>query len=76
MYAITISSSTLGFASSYFPEYMKAAFAGGIIFNMLKQKPAIDNLTHDGKKENLSGAVTFKNVKFSYPERPQIEVLK
>nr|CDJ81059.1 unnamed protein product [Haemonchus contortus] len=76
MYAITISSSTLGFASAYFPEYMKAAFAGGIIFNMLKQKSSIDNLTHDGKKEKLSGAITFKNVKFSYPERPQIEVLK
>ncbi|VDP55399.1 unnamed protein product [Heligmosomoides polygyrus] len=76
MYAITISSSTLGFASSYFPEYMKATFAGGIIFNMLQQKPGIDNLTADGKKENLSGAVTFKNVKFSYPERPQVEVLK
>ncbi|WKY04625.1 hypothetical protein Q1695_005549 [Nippostrongylus brasiliensis] len=76
MYAITISSSTLGFASSYFPEYMKATFAGGIIFNMLGQKSAIDNLSTEGKKEKLTGAVTFKNVRFSYPERPQIEVLK
>ncbi|CAJ0600939.1 unnamed protein product [Cylicocyclus nassatus] len=76
MYAITISSTTLGFASSYFPEYMKATFAGGIIFNMLKQKTKIDNLSNEGKKEKLSGAVTFKNVRFSYPERPQLEILK
>ncbi|ETN80779.1 hypothetical protein NECAME_08953 [Necator americanus] len=54
MYAITISSTTLGFASSYFPEYMKATFAGGIIFNMLDQKPKIDNLSNEGKKEGLS----------------------
>lgn len=51
MYAITISSSTLGFASSYFPEYMKATFAGGIIFNMLGQRSKIDNLSIEGKKE-------------------------
>ncbi|KAK6748563.1 hypothetical protein RB195_001282 [Necator americanus] len=76
MYAITISSTTLGFASSYFPEYMKATFAGGIIFNMLDQKPKIDNLSNEGKREKLSGAVTFKNVRFSYPERPQLEILK
>ncbi|RCN50058.1 ABC transporter, ATP-binding protein [Ancylostoma caninum] len=76
MYAITISSSTLGFASSYFPEYMKATFAGGIIFNMLGQKSKIDNLSTEGKKEKLTGAVTFKNVRFSYPERPQVEILR
>lgn len=60
MYAITISSSTLGFASSYFPEYMKATFAGGIIFNMLQQKPGIDNLTADGKKEVNSLILIFE----------------
>ncbi|KJH44478.1 ABC transporter, ATP-binding protein [Dictyocaulus viviparus] len=76
MYAITISSSTLGFASSFFPEYMKAKFAGGIIFNMLRQKSKIDNISSEGKKANLSGAVTFKNVRFSYPERQQVDVLK
>uniref|UniRef100_A0A158PFX5 ABC-type xenobiotic transporter n=1 Tax=Angiostrongylus costaricensis TaxID=334426 RepID=A0A158PFX5_ANGCS len=76
MYAITLSSSTLGFASAYFPEYMKASFAGGIIFNMLKQKSAIDNISNEGKKVNLSGALTFDSVRFSYPQRPQVEVLK
>ncbi|KHJ77670.1 ABC transporter, ATP-binding protein [Oesophagostomum dentatum] len=76
MYAITISSTTIGFASAYFPEYMKATFAGGIIFNMLKQRSKIDNLSSEGKREKLTGAVTFKNVRFSYPERPQIEILK
>ncbi|CAL2042115.1 unnamed protein product [Caenorhabditis brenneri] len=76
MYAITISTSTLGFATSYFPEYAKATFAGGIIFGMLKQKSKIDSLSLLGEKKKLSGKVIFKNVRFAYPERPQIEILK
>ncbi|CAD6197152.1 unnamed protein product [Caenorhabditis auriculariae] len=76
MYAVTISASTLGFATSYFPEYMKATFAGGIIFKMLRQQSAIDSLSASGDKNKLTGAVTFRDVRFSYPERPQIEILK
>lgn len=51
MYAITISSTTLGFATSYIPEYMKASLAGGIIFKMLGEKTEIDNLSKDGRRE-------------------------
>ncbi|KAF1759846.1 hypothetical protein GCK72_016313 [Caenorhabditis remanei] len=76
MYAITISTSTLGFATSYFPEYAKATFAGGIIFGMLKQRSKIDSLSTVGEKKKLSGKVIFKNVRFAYPERPTIEILK
>ncbi|CAI5448149.1 unnamed protein product [Caenorhabditis angaria] len=76
MYAITISTSTLAFATSYFPEYAKATFAGGIIFGMLRQKSKIDSLSVEGRKNKVSGRVDFKNVRFSYPERPEIEILK
>uniref|UniRef100_A0A8R1EEG6 Uncharacterized protein n=1 Tax=Caenorhabditis japonica TaxID=281687 RepID=A0A8R1EEG6_CAEJA len=51
MYAITISTSTLGFATSYFPEYAKATFAGGIIFGMLRQKSKINSLSLEGEKK-------------------------
>ena len=74
MYAISISATTLGFATSYvlysieklfltfryFPEYMKATLAGGIIFSMLKEQSSINNLSSDGKKEvGLSNAVVL-----------------
>ena len=51
MYAITISSTTLGFATSYIPEYMKASLAGGIIFKMLGERTRIDNLSKCGRRE-------------------------
>ncbi|PAV82879.1 hypothetical protein WR25_21147 [Diploscapter pachys] len=76
MYAITISSTTLGFATSYIPEYMKASLAGGIIFKMLGERTNIDNLSKSGRREKLTGDVTFKEVKFAYPERESVEILK
>ncbi|CAB3405728.1 unnamed protein product [Caenorhabditis bovis] len=76
MYAITISTSTLGFASAYFPEYAKATMAGGIIFSMLGEKSEIDNLSTSGEKKKITGNVIFKNVRFAYPERKEVEILK
>ncbi|GMT26053.1 hypothetical protein PFISCL1PPCAC_17350, partial [Pristionchus fissidentatus] len=76
MYAISLTTNTLGLATSYIPEYMKAKLAGGIVFNMLADVPKIDNLTTEGKRVTLQGNITFKNVRFCYPERPQIKVLQ
>ncbi|CAI4223777.1 unnamed protein product [Auanema sp. JU1783] len=76
MYAISISATTLGFATAYIPEYMKARLAGGIIFGMLEKKSQIDSLTHDGKRVKITGAITFDNVHFNYPQRPQIPILR
>lgn len=50
MMAIQFSSSSLGFASAYFPEYSKAKFAAGLIFKMLGEKPKIDNMSKGGKQ--------------------------
>ncbi|GMS96197.1 hypothetical protein PENTCL1PPCAC_18372, partial [Pristionchus entomophagus] len=76
MYAISLTTNTLGLATSYIPEYMKAKLAGGIVFNMLEDVPKINNLTQEGKRVTLDGNITFKNVRFAYPERPQIKVLQ
>lgn len=66
----------MGFASAYFPEYIKATFAAGLIFNMLKEEPRIDGMTSSGKKPKLSGSVTLNNVYFKYPERPDVPILQ
>ncbi|KAF8373262.1 pgp-1 [Pristionchus pacificus] len=76
MYAISLTTNTLGLATSYIPEYMKAKLAGGIVFKMLSDVPKIDNLTQEGKRVTLHGNITFKNVRFCYPERPSIKVLQ
>ncbi|TMS37558.1 hypothetical protein L596_004463 [Steinernema carpocapsae] len=76
LFAISFTSGSLGFASAYFPEYIKAKFAAGIIFKMLREKPKIDGLSKNGKKPQISGRVHFKDLHFAYPERPGVQILK
>ncbi|OBZ86718.1 Multidrug resistance protein 2 [Choanephora cucurbitarum] len=47
------------------------------IFGVIDQVPTIDTDNADGlKPETISGEIEFKNVKFSYPTRPDITILK
>ena len=67
----------MGFASSYFPEYLKAKFAAGLIFKMLADEPKIDSLSKGGKKPaKINGSVHFHDIQFAYPQRSTINVLK
>ncbi len=42
-FAINFSGMAVGFATAYFPEYMKARFSAGLIFKMLDFQPKIDS---------------------------------
>uniref|UniRef100_A0A7I4YQ55 Multidrug resistance protein 1 n=2 Tax=Haemonchus contortus TaxID=6289 RepID=A0A7I4YQ55_HAECO len=74
--AISFTAGSLGFASSYFPEYIKATFAAGLIFHMLEEKPRIDGMSSNGKKPKILGAVKLDQVYFNYPERPDVPILQ
>ncbi|CAJ0947065.1 unnamed protein product, partial [Mesorhabditis belari] len=75
MMAIQFSSTSLGMASAYFPEYSKAKIAAGLIFKMLAETPQIDNFSRGGKVTPIQGAITFNGVHFAYPQRQEIKVL-
>uniref|UniRef100_A0A914CAD8 ABC-type xenobiotic transporter n=1 Tax=Acrobeloides nanus TaxID=290746 RepID=A0A914CAD8_9BILA len=77
LYAISFTAGSMGFASSYFPEYLKAKFAAGLIFKMLADEPKIDSLSKGGKKPaKINGLVHFHDIQFAYPQRSTIKVLK
>ncbi|ULT92827.1 hypothetical protein L3Y34_010131 [Caenorhabditis briggsae] len=76
LFAISFSFGTIGFAASYFPEYIKATFAAGLIFNMLEEEPRIDGMTNAGTLPALSGEVKLNKVFFRYPERPAVPILQ
>jgi ATP-binding cassette subfamily B (MDR/TAP) protein 1 len=88
LFAVSFTAGSFGFASSYFPEYAKARFAAAIIFKMLGEKSKIDSLSTEGMKpvrtshhrammfQALTGQVKFASVKFAYPQRPGIPVLR
>uniref|UniRef100_A0AC34FWP2 ABC transporter domain-containing protein n=1 Tax=Panagrolaimus sp. ES5 TaxID=591445 RepID=A0AC34FWP2_9BILA len=62
MAAILISSS-----ASYFPEYIKARIAAGLMFGMIRREPSIDNLSDSGIVTPIYGNVEVNKVTFSYP---------
>ncbi|TKR73206.1 hypothetical protein L596_020543 [Steinernema carpocapsae] len=76
LFAISFTASSLGFASAYFPEYVKARFAAGILFKMLKETPRIDSLSKRGRRPDIHGSVHFNSLHFAYPERPGVQVLR
>ena len=76
LYAVALTSSMLGIATANLPEFIKAKLAGAIVFHMIDDKPVIDNLTTEGKRPTLQGHISFRDVRFCYPERPQIKVLQ
>uniref|UniRef100_A0A0N5C259 ABC-type xenobiotic transporter n=1 Tax=Strongyloides papillosus TaxID=174720 RepID=A0A0N5C259_STREA len=76
IFAFAFTAQSIGFASAYFPEYVKARLASGIVFKMLREKSAIESLTDCGKKINIEGNIHLKKIHFSYPQRSTVRVLK
>ncbi|XP_053569971.1 ATP-dependent translocase ABCB1 [Bombina bombina] len=75
--AIVFGAMALGQTSSFAPDYAKAKISAAHIFNLLERVPLIDSYSEGGEKpEQCSGYVTFKNVRFNYPTRPDIHVLQ
>lgn len=55
----------------------KAQAIGAIIFESIDRVPLIDSISEDGfKSENVKGNIEFKNIQFSYPARPEINILR
>ncbi|KAK2720054.1 hypothetical protein QYM36_004083, partial [Artemia franciscana] len=67
----------VGQAVALTPNYNKAKVAAVKIFNLLDRTPKIDISTRAGENlEEIEGHVDYANIKFSYPTRPQVQVLK
>ncbi|KAM8967104.1 ATP-binding cassette sub-family B member 5-like [Pelodytes ibericus] len=74
---VVLSSYCIGQASSHLEAFSVARGAAYNIFNVIDQVSAIDSFSNAGyKPDNMKGNVEFKNVFFSYPSRPDVQVLK
>ncbi|NXC34955.1 ABCBB protein, partial [Campylorhamphus procurvoides] len=75
--AIVTSGTALGKASSYTPNYAKAKTSAARFFQLIDRIPKISVYSEKGEKwEDFKGSVEFLNCKFTYPSRPDIQVLK
>ncbi|XP_074515465.1 bile salt export pump isoform X2 [Sebastes fasciatus] len=74
--AVVISGTALGRASSFTPDYAKAKTAAARLFLLLDRVPKISMSHADGEKwDNFRGEIEFLNCKFTYPTRPDVQVL-
>uniref|UniRef100_A0A8C0G9Z8 ATP-binding cassette sub-family B member 5 n=1 Tax=Chelonoidis abingdonii TaxID=106734 RepID=A0A8C0G9Z8_CHEAB len=76
-FCVTFSSYCLGTAAPHFETFSIARGAAFKVFKIIDQKPTIDSFSSDGHKlDHIKGALEFNNVQFSYPSRPDVQVLK
>uniref|UniRef100_A0A2K6G391 Bile salt export pump n=1 Tax=Propithecus coquereli TaxID=379532 RepID=A0A2K6G391_PROCO len=74
--AVVLSATALGRASSYTPSYAKAKIAAAHLFQLLDRRPPINVYSSAGEKwDNFQGKIDFVDCKFTYPSRPDVQVL-
>ncbi|KAM4697413.1 bile salt export pump-like [Rhinophrynus dorsalis] len=74
--SIVTSGTALGRASSYTPDYAKAKISAARFFKLVDRVPKICVYKDDGEKwNNFKGGIEFIDCKFTYPTRPDIQVL-
>uniref|UniRef100_H0VLE6 ATP binding cassette subfamily B member 1 n=1 Tax=Cavia porcellus TaxID=10141 RepID=H0VLE6_CAVPO len=75
--AIVFGAMAVGQVSSFAPDYAKAKVSASHIIMIMEKVPTIDSYSTEGlKPDMLEGNVTFSNVVFNYPTRPDIPVLQ
>ena len=77
--AIIIGATSAGRVFAYTPDMSKAKSSGEAIVKLIDHKPDIDAFATDGKpvnKDTVTGRIEFKDVRFAYPTRQHIRVLR
>lgn len=67
----------MGLTSPHLEAFAVARGSAAAIFQVLDRVPTIDSLSKEGKKlESVNGEIEFRDVKFCYPARKNIQVLE
>jgi len=77
VFALIFAAMFAGQVASFAPNYIKAKVSAARIFKLLDRVPPIDSYSEEGiKLDHIDGRVQFRSVKFNYPSRPDVMVLK
>uniref|UniRef100_A0A1X7UDM9 Uncharacterized protein n=2 Tax=Amphimedon queenslandica TaxID=400682 RepID=A0A1X7UDM9_AMPQE len=75
-YAILVGSLSLGQATPSIESVVNATGAAGEIFEIIDREPPINSDSDEGlKPDDFKPSITFKDVVFRYPARPDVPVL-
>ncbi|XP_048408710.1 ATP-binding cassette, sub-family B (MDR/TAP), member 4 isoform X1 [Stegostoma tigrinum] len=76
-FSVLIGAFSIGQTSPNIEALGNARGAAYVIFNIMDQEPLIDSFSESGHKpDQVKGDVEFMNVRFKYPSRPDVEILK
>ncbi|XP_055876966.1 ATP-dependent translocase ABCB1-like isoform X1 [Biomphalaria glabrata] len=76
-FGIMVGSFALGNAFNNLESFSNARGAAVSVFKIISLVPKINSFSEEGLKlQNLKGHIEFKNIKFSYPARPDVQILK
>uniref|UniRef100_H0V6N1 Bile salt export pump n=1 Tax=Cavia porcellus TaxID=10141 RepID=H0V6N1_CAVPO len=74
--AVVLSATAVGRAFSYTPSYAKAKISASRLFQLLDRRPPISVYCDEGDKwDSFQGKIDFVDCKFTYPSRPDMQVL-
>ncbi|XP_071479160.1 ATP-dependent translocase ABCB1-like [Diadema antillarum] len=77
VFGIAFAGISLGQSSAFLPDYAKARHSANLIMNLFATQPLIDNYSKEGlKPQRLEGEIKYSNLKFAYPTRPDVTVMK
>uniref|UniRef100_A0A3B3YZG8 ATP-binding cassette, sub-family B (MDR/TAP), member 4 n=1 Tax=Poecilia mexicana TaxID=48701 RepID=A0A3B3YZG8_9TELE len=75
--AVLFGAMAVGEANSFAPNYAKAKMSASHLLMLLSKEPEIDNLSEQGDTPDIfDGNVSFEGVKFNYPSRPDVPILR
>ncbi|XP_047217710.1 ATP-binding cassette, sub-family B (MDR/TAP), member 4 isoform X3 [Girardinichthys multiradiatus] len=75
--AVLFGAMAVGEANSFAPNYAKAKISASHLLMLLNKEPEIDNLSEEGESPDIfDGNVSFEHVKFNYPSRPDVPILR
>lgn len=76
-FAVIIGAFSIGQTSPGIEAFSNARGAAFTVFNIIDNAPKIDSFSTAGfKPDRIKGDIQFRNVKFTYPSRPDVQVLK
>uniref|UniRef100_A0A803MUN0 ABC transmembrane type-1 domain-containing protein n=1 Tax=Chenopodium quinoa TaxID=63459 RepID=A0A803MUN0_CHEQI len=76
-FALAMAAVGISQTSSFVPDTSKAKSATASVFSILDRKPMIDSSDESGATiDQVKGDIQFKNVRFTYPTRPDIEIFQ
>ncbi|KHN87070.1 Multidrug resistance protein pgp-3 [Toxocara canis] len=62
-------------SATYFPEFVKARTAAGLLFSVISRQPKTGD-AKSGENIDIRGNILFEDVKFAYPQKPKQPILK